>query len=1119
MPLFDVKARGDMGRLGWLLTHGWIRKSATVLFGALLVASMPVNSTQESFATQPKRAYNPAIITSLMRLRDLAGHAVNNKGVQLLTLSNQNSDHDNGTSTMSCAATPDVAISHVNPTISVNMDTKYPHTGKVPFPHSYHGVVAQICLGPNASIQDYTVNVQWVWSVNIPATVDSHPCFIPDQKLGPRRYDIDSTFSFPTLGHVTAAVIIYKNAPGTTTGLCMQSRVGSRGMNKALYRDILVGTESTVTLRPSNRSAAFDAAAEKAGVKDAGHTSCLEQNGACVLCPGSVTSGTCFSILLGVSGRGRVNDPFYQFGFYSALVYRGYSYERPFNDQDQKLLGPPMLQHDVDSLADGIVSALTSGQFTQNESTNLYNMLNCHYQSGFPTFCHIVDETPPYPADYYDEPSDQERLNSALIDRIAANATAAAAFLDNLDNSHLSYPYPAFMWRIATVYVADHLQHYANLYDNVHDLTYHQRLIVDTATGTPDGYTSLTSPQDQYMPTPRDKRDIGELQHAIAIWMVTSMPHPLLACLAHCQEGDAQSIEKWAGDSGFLMKVVARGIHDNYNSAYKLRAEVTASDKDQAAFENGVLYAVIGILLGVPLLGVPDIAFTFTVGAMTNIGLSILPPVITASQATPFSSKVPLDEERVGTLALASFLTVSHSIYSTKPFTVPVVTRRRLGKPITTIVHFPRGLVTLARADPSKVIGIQEDVRYTAHCDDDWLHIAGAHGADSTLSLCKQVFSSFELGYYRGPSMQDNPSYGSAGASIHVTGQQFAPNVAVAAVFFACERSSCTHTTIGRARTRPNGTFAMCATIPHDAIASAKRQYYIAALPQGGTTTGLPQLDGLVQGVGDVLTSEIVRQIAVQPFLLIDKRTTHKPSPPRYGSESVSGGGMVNGVPFVREGVYGDAGSQQGFFVEVPAYPPSPTTLLDMNMGAPGYYRIVLEPNGHLHLQKALDGETADLDFSTKPLPLNQFVWVSAVNGENGARTSYRAEVLGQGGVALGDKTFPGTVAVGGNVLMTATVGWGVSVSSTDAGFPNVKGWALSKLDLANGNPNHALNPLPLPTADGPVPGSAVYYDCRQPLGSASQLVDASGHGRDSVAGPNRITINQDGPYIAPLSP
>jgi len=243
------------------------------------------------------------------------------------------------------------------------------------------------------------------------------------------------------------------------------------------------------------------------------------------------------------------------------------------------------------------------------------------------------------------------------------------------------------------------------------------------------------------------------------------------------------------------------------------------------------------------------------------------------------------------------------------------------------------------------------------------------------------------------------------------------------------------------------------------------------------------------------------------------------PTPTGYGSESVSGGGTVNGVPFVREGIYGDAGSQQGFFVKVPAYPPSPTTLLDMNMGAPGYYRIVLEPNGHLHLQKALDGETADLDFSTKPLPLNQFVWVSAVNGEEGARTAYRAEVLGQGGVALGDKTFPGTVAVGKNVLMTATVGWGVSVSSTDAGFPNAKGWALSKLDLANGNPNHALNPLPLPTADGLAPGSAVYYDCRQPLGSASQLVDASGHGRDLVARPNRITINQDGPYVAPLSP
>ncbi len=138
------------------------------------------------------------------------------------------------------------------------------------------------------------------------------------------------------------------------------------------------------------------------------------------------------------------------------------------------------------------------------------------------------------------------------------------------------------------------------------------------------------------------------------------------------------------------------------------------------------------------------------------------------------------------------------------------------------------------------------------------------------------------------------------------------------------------------------------------------------------------------------------------------------PTPTGYGSESESGGGTVNGVPFVLGGAVGALGgdnhidaSQQGFFVEVPAYPTAPTTLLDLNMGTPGYYRIVLEPNGHLRLQTAFSGIATDDDFSAKPLPLNQFAWVSAVNGRYQNDTQFHARVQEQGGIVLGDKVIP----------------------------------------------------------------------------------------------------------------
>ncbi len=210
---------------------------------------------------------------------------------------------------------------------------------------------------------------------------------------------------------------------------------------------------------------------------------------------------------------------------------------------------------------------------------------------------------------------------------------AADAFLDNLDDVYLAYPTPEFMWRIATVYLADRLGYDANLYDAVQGLTYHQQLITEVATGTPNDYAFLRSAQSSKTRIPRDKQDIEELERAIALWTITHMPHPLILCSRYCsQSAQMEQATTWAGDSGFLIAIVARAIGTNSRSysAYQRRA---ADDRSaEAGFENGILMQVIGDAISIGIAFVPGgLLVGLLLGAVANAGLASLPPIISTS--------------------------------------------------------------------------------------------------------------------------------------------------------------------------------------------------------------------------------------------------------------------------------------------------------------------------------------------------------------------------------------------------------------------------------------------------------------------------------------------------------
>lgn len=213
-------------------------------------------------------------------------------------------------------------------------------------------------------------------------------------------------------------------------------------------------------------------------------------------------------------------------------------------------------------------------------------------------------------------------------------------------------------------------------------------------------------------------------------------------------------------------------------------------------------------------------------------------------------------------------------------------------------------------------------------------------------------------------------------------------------------------------------------------------------------------------------------------------------------------------------------GSVWGFFLKVPAAPANKTTLVDWNFGSAGYLRLTLTPSLTVHLEFSILGAVADIDVTAGvAIPTGQYLWVSMANNRGAAFDSnwyVHVKITKPGGVTVVDYANSGYFPTSNipDTSYTATLGWGVSQSSTYDNFPVTAGWAMSKFhyDPAGSGANDGANVFAPPSTDWGA-GAGPTYNCRDGLGAVTTLLDNSGGTANLTPGPQGLTVVADGPY------
>lgn len=240
-------------------------------------------------------------------------------------------------------------------------------------------------------------------------------------------------------------------------------------------------------------------------------------------------------------------------------------------------------------------------------------------------------------------------------------------------------------------------------------------------------------------------------------------------------------------------------------------------------------------------------------------------------------------------------------------------------------------------------------------------------------------------------------------------------------------------------------------------------------------------------------------------------------------THSFLGGGTVSGLSYYFGGNNADSTPAWGLFFKAPALPSSDVVLMDFNFGPAGYARAILSATGLVRVQAAVAAfsMSADLDITANtPIPLNQWLWLSAHTGHNYNHPGYVRGALTGNGRLLADQSasVPAPSDTQGTVGYTAELGVGVSLSGTAANFPTSAGWLISKpvfiqAGTANGNNGAVPGVLGLPASDWAASQVTAAWNCRDGIGAQPSLADVSGNNHALLAGPAGLTIYTEGPF------
>lgn len=214
-----------------------------------------------------------------------------------------------------------------------------------------------------------------------------------------------------------------------------------------------------------------------------------------------------------------------------------------------------------------------------------------------------------------------------------------------------------------------------------------------------------------------------------------------------------------------------------------------------------------------------------------------------------------------------------------------------------------------------------------------------------------------------------------------------------------------------------------------------------------------------------------------------------------------------------------NSGDWTGLFVKFPTLPALDTVLLDLSFGLVGYWRVVLTTAGHISLRAYVNGALTTVDLTPgAALTPGLFYWVVTSNSFNGGQGQSQTLRLGGRVTAPGGTVVGAVTTVLGTFTATYTclLGVGVGVSGgSEAVFPNAAGWEMSKVHVGPGSSiafGATLYLPDAPTSDfGAVP--TVSYNCRDGIGAASSLADASGNSVTLTAAAQGLTVNAEGPF------
>jgi hypothetical protein len=208
-------------------------------------------------------------------------------------------------------------------------------------------------------------------------------------------------------------------------------------------------------------------------------------------------------------------------------------------------------------------------------------------------------------------------------------------------------------------------------------------------------------------------------------------------------------------------------------------------------------------------------------------------------------------------------------------------------------------------------------------------------------------------------------------------------------------------------------------------------------------------------------------------------------------------------------------------FLHIPTAPASTTALFDYDLGSGNYYRASLGADRHVRLAFNLSGYGSTVVADLGAVPTGTWTWISCGFSTAGG-LHIRGDLTPLGSGTTTTSVLASSGSNTGTTITGVPFGVGTAVSSTNSDFPNNAGagWLMACLIQDQISADTAAgNPAPMPTTELAANVDFREYLAHDALGAATLLTDSGTAAIDLPAGPQGLTISDQGPPLLPGSP